>query len=260
VPGRGRHAPRTLNREPETGNLEPETVTPKTVTMIELRDVTKAFNAGQPNEFTAVRGVTLALNGCLATAFTGPSGSGKTTLLSLIGCMARPTSGRIVIDGDVISSLPERFLTEVRRRTFGFIFQQFNLIRGLTARENVMLPAYPTGVPLGRIRGEAERLLARLGLGGKAEVKVEWLSGGEAQRVAIARALINNPSVIIADEPTAHLDSALSMDFMEIMRGLRGEGRTLIIASHDPLVYESDVVDRVVRLRDGRLVDTGGQP
>ncbi len=131
--------------------------------MIELRDVTKIFNSGQPNEFTAVRGVTLALNGCLATTFTGPSGSGKTTLLSLIGCMARPTSGRIVIDGDVISSLPERFLTEVRRRTFGFIFQQFNLIRGLTARENVMLPAYPTGAPLRRIRGEADRLLDAAG-------------------------------------------------------------------------------------------------
>jgi len=226
--------------------------------MIELRDVTKVFNAGQPNEFAAVRGVSLALNGCPATALTGPSGSGKTTLLSLIGCMARPTSGRIIINGDLISSLPERFLTEIRRRTFGFIFQQFNLIRGLTARENVMVPAYPTGAPLRQIRGEADSLLDRLGLGPKAEVKVEWLSGGEAQRVAIARALINNPTVLVADEPTAHLDTVLSLDFMEIMRGLRAEGRTLIIASHDPLVYESDVVDRVIGMRDGCVADQGG--
>jgi putative ABC transport system ATP-binding protein len=225
--------------------------------LIELRDVTKVFNAGQPNEFTAVRGVSLVLNGDGATALTGPSGSGKTTLLSLIGCMARPTSGRIAIQGDVISSLPERFLTEIRRRTFGFIFQQLNLIRGLTARENVMLPAFPTGASLRQIRGEADRLLERLGLAPKADVKVEWLSGGEAQRVAIARALINNPSVVVADEPTAHLDTALSRDFMEIMRGLRGEGRTLLIASHDPLVYESDVVNRVVGLRDGCVVDQG---
>jgi putative ABC transport system ATP-binding protein len=225
--------------------------------VIELRDVTKIFNAGQPNEFAAVRGVSLTLNGSPATAFTGPSGSGKTTLLSLIGCMARPTSGRIIIDGDLVSSLPERFLTEIRRRTFGFIFQQFNLIRGLTARENVMVPAYPTGVPLRQIRRDADRLLDRLGIGSKADVKVEWLSGGEAQRVAIARALINNPRVLVADEPTAHLDTALSLDFMEIMRGLRAEGRTLIIASHDPLVYESRVVDRVIGIRDGCVADPG---
>ena len=223
--------------------------------MIELYDVTKLYNAGQPNEVPALRGVTLALERRMATAFTGPSGSGKTTLLSLVGCMARPTSGRISIDGDVISSLPERFLTVVRRRTFGFIFQQFNLIRGLTALENVMLPAYPTGAPLRRIREEALQRLERLGLRPKASVKVQWLSGGEAQRVAIARALINNPSVVVADEPTAHLDTALSRDFMEIMRALRGEGRTLVIASHDPLVYESDVIDRVVGMRDGRVVD-----
>ena len=223
--------------------------------MIELREVTKVFNAGQPNEFAAVRGVSLTVTGQGCTALTGPSGSGKTTLLSLIGCMARPTAGRIAIEGDVISSLPERFLTEIRRRTFGFIFQQCNLIRGLSARENVMLPGYPTGAPLRRVRAEADRLLERLGLAAKADVKVEWLSGGEAQRVAIARALINNPSVVVADEPTAHLDTALSEDFMEIMRGLRGEGRTLIIASHDPLVYRSDVVNRVIGMRDGRVTE-----
>src|SRR5512147_738598 len=188
--------------------------------MIELHDVTKIFNAGQPNEFAAVRDVSLTLDGRGAVAITGPSGSGKTTLLSLVACMARPTAGRILVDGEAISSLPERFLTEIRRRTFGFIFQQFNLIRGLSARENVMLPAYPTGAPLGRIRREADRLLDRLGLAAKTEVRIEWLSGGEAQRVAIARALINNPSVVVADEPTAHLDTALSKDFMEIMRGL----------------------------------------
>ena len=129
----------------------------------------------------------------------------------------------------------------------------------MSALENVMLPAYPTGAPLRRIRDEADRLLERLGIGAKAEVKVEWLSGGEAQRVAIARALINNPAVVIADEPTAHLDTALSRDFLEILRGLKDEGRTLIIASHDPLVCRSSLVDRVVRMRDGRVTD-GAEP
>jgi putative ABC transport system ATP-binding protein len=222
--------------------------------VIELQDVSKVFNAGQPNEFAAVRGVTLRLTGEGAVALTGPSGSGKTTLLSLIGCMARPTTGRIRVRGEEISSLPERFLAEVRRRTFGFVFQQFNLIRGLTARDNVMLPAYPTGASLGEIGKRADRLLDRLGLAPRAEARVEWLSGGEAQRVAIARALINDPAIIVADEPTAHLDTALSLDFLEILRGLRKEGRTLLIASHDPLVYESDVVERVIHMRDGRTV------
>jgi putative ABC transport system ATP-binding protein len=223
--------------------------------VIALSGVTKVYNAGRPNEFAALRGVSLTIDGRTAIALKGPSGSGKTTLLSLVGSMARPTSGRIVLDGTVISSLPERFLTEIRRRTFGFIFQQFNLIRGITALENVMIPAYPTGAPMDGIRREAMRRLEMLGLGRKADSKVEWLSGGEAQRVGIARALVNDPSVIIADEPTAHLDTALSRDFLEILRALRREGRTLVVASHDPLVYESDVIDRVVTMRDGLVVD-----
>jgi putative ABC transport system ATP-binding protein len=225
------------------------------VNVIDLREVTKVYNAGRPNEFAAVRGVSLTIGPRMVTALEGPSGSGKTTLLSLIGCMARPSAGRIAVDGEVVSSLPERFLTEIRRRTFGFIFQQFNLIRGITAIENVMLPAYPTGASLQHIRHQAMPLLEMLGLGAKADAKVEWLSGGEAQRVAIARALVNDPSVIVADEPTAHLDTKLSAEFMEIMRTLRRDGRTLIIASHDRLVLESDVVDRVVSMRDGLITD-----
>ena len=228
--------------------------------MIELTGIHKAFNQGCDNEFWALHDINLTLASEMVTVFCGPSGSGKTTLLTVVGCLARPTSGRVrLLDRD-ISGLPERFLTEIRRRTFGFIFQQCNLIRGLSARENVMLPAYPTGAPLRHVRAEADRLLEPLGLAAKADVKVEWLSGGETQRVAIARALINNPSVIVADEPTAHLDTALSLDFMEIMRGLRGEGRTLIIASHDPLVYRSDVVNRVVGMRDGRVTEEEAGP
>jgi putative ABC transport system ATP-binding protein len=228
--------------------------------VIALSNVTKVYNAGRTNEFAAVRDVSLTIEGQRATALKGPSGSGKTTLLSLIGSMARPTSGRVTIDDQVVSSLPERFLTEVRRRTFGFVFQQFNLIRGLTALENVMIPAYPTGAPLEQIRRQAWQRLEMLNLDGKAAAKVEWLSGGEAQRVAIARALVNDPAVVIADEPTAHLDTALSREFMEIMGALRREGRTLILASHDPLVYESALIDRVVTMRDGRVVDAGLGP
>ena len=225
--------------------------------MIELHNIRKVFNAGKPNEFVAVDGVDLSIDSHRATVLKGPSGSGKTTLLSILGCMTRPTSGRITLMDREITSLPERFLTEIRRNTFGFIFQQFNLIKGITALENVMLPAYPVGEPYAVLKNRAMGLLELFNLPQKASSKVEWLSGGEIQRVAIARALVNNPSVVIADEPTAHLDSKLSREFMEIMRGLGAEGKTLLIASHDPIVYDSDVVDRVVEMRDGKIVGSG---
>ena len=221
--------------------------------MIELIDVRKVFNMGQPNEFEAVRGVSLSLNSNNVTAFKGPSGSGKTTLLSMIGCMARPTSGRIHVFGREVASLPERFLTEIRRKTFGFIFQHFNLIKGITALENVMLPAYPSGEKYGSLKKRAMRLLDLFSVSSKANAKMEWLSGGEAQRVAMARALVNNPLVVIADEPTAHLDSKLSLEFMEMVIRLKEDQKTVLIASHDPLVHESKVVDRVIYLRDGMV-------
>jgi putative ABC transport system ATP-binding protein len=222
--------------------------------MIELNDIRKVFNAGKINEFVAIDGVSLVIEAHKITAFKGPSGSGKTSLLSILGCMARPTSGRIMLGDREITSLPERFLTQIRSATFGFIFQQFHLIKGLTAVENVMVPAYPSGERFTVLRQRALTLLELLNLGSKASVRVDWLSGGEAQRVAIARALVNNPEVVIADEPTAHLDTRLSRDFMDIMRRLRAEGKTVLIASHDPIVHQSDAVDRVVEMRDGKIV------
>lgn len=224
--------------------------------MIELDDIHKAFNQGQPNEYWALSGISLKVATRQVTALSGPSGSGKTTLLTLLGCLARPTRGRVRLRDEDVSGLPERFLTEIRRRTFGFVFQQFNLVRGLSALDNVMLPAYPLGVPYGQLREKAENQLAGLDLGHRRDARVEWLSGGEQQRVAIARALINDPEIIIADEPTANLDTALSRQFLDILSRLIDEGRTVLLTSHDPLVVESSVVDRVVRLRDGRLVDS----
>jgi putative ABC transport system ATP-binding protein len=221
--------------------------------MIVINDIRKVFNAGKHNEYVALDGVSCALESGKVTVFKGPSGSGKTTLLSIVGCMARPTSGRITLSGRDITSLPERFLTDVRRRTFGFIFQQFNLIRGITALENVMLPAYPFGEHRPSLEARALGLFELFSIADRAREKAELLSGGEMQRVAIARALINAPETIIADEPTAHLDTKLSREFMEIVRGLKREGKTAIIASHDPLVYESDIVDSVISVRDGKI-------
>jgi putative ABC transport system ATP-binding protein len=225
--------------------------------MITTVNVKKIFNAGKPNEYTAVDGVNLALELGAVSVLKGPSGSGKTTLLTLLGCMSRPTSGRIFLSEREITSLPERFLTETRRRTFGFIFQQLNLIKGITALENVMTPAYPTGEKFSTLRKRAMELLEVFNLTHRATARVEWLSGGEAQRVAIARALINNPSIIIADEPTAHLDTKLSLDFMTIMQNLKQSGKTILIASHDPIVSESALVDTIIEMRDGKLVHGG---
>jgi putative ABC transport system ATP-binding protein len=225
--------------------------------MIELQHIRKVFNEGLPNEYIAIHDLTLTIEAHKVTVLKGPSGSGKTTLLSLLGCMARPTAGRIFLGEREITSLPERFLTEIRRQTFGFIFQQFNLLRGISVMENVMLPAYPLGEPFSILKHQAAGLLELFNLAHKAAAKVEWLSGGEAQRTAIARALINNPAVIIADEPTAHLDSGLSREFMDIMRDFKARDKTILIASHDPIVHESEVVDRVVQMRDGRIIDAG---
>jgi len=237
--------------------------------MIRLMNVKKGFNMGKSNAFIAVDGVTLSMESNRVTVLKGPSGSGKTTLLSLIGCMARPTSGRITLKKDLlgkngfpgsgdtsdieVTSLPERFLTEIRRRSFGFIFQQFNLVKGITVIENVLLPSYPLGKKHTRMHKRAEELLDLFSIGTRAQAKVEWLSGGEAQRVAIARALMNDPPVIIADEPTAHLDSKLSLEFMDIIAQLKDRGKTTIVASHDPLVFNAPVVDRVIAVRDGMV-------
>jgi len=222
--------------------------------MIEVMDIRKVFNSGRPNEFVAIDRVSLSIEQRKITVLKGPSGSGKTTLLSILGCMARPTSGRILLSGREITSLPEKFLTEIRRTTFGFVFQQFNLIRGITVLENVILPAYPIGESPVVLKKRAMELLSLFNLSQKASSKVEWLSGGEAQRASIARALMNNPEVIIADEPTANLDTRLSRELMEIVGNLKRRGKTVIIASHDPIVYDSPIVDRVVEMRDGKIV------
>ncbi|QFY43079.1 ABC transporter ATP-binding protein [Candidatus Methylospira mobilis] len=222
--------------------------------MIELNEIRKAFNQGKPNEYWALSGVDLSIEAKKVTVLCGPSGSGKTTMLTIIGCLARPTQGRVRFKGEDISGLPERFLTEIRRQSFGFIFQQFNLIKGLTALDNIMLPAAPTGRPHREVRNKAMALLDRLKLAQRCDARVEWLSGGEQQRVAIARALINDPEVVIADEPTANLDTMLSKQFMGILAELNAEGRTMLVTSHDPLVIESADIHRVVHMRDGRIV------
>ena len=221
--------------------------------MIRLENVCKLYNQGQHNEVRAIWELSLQLAPNQITVFRGPSGSGKSTLLALIGCLTRPTRGRIWLEGELLSNLPERFMTQVRRETFGFIFQRFNLIRRMTVLENLLVPAYPLAPSYPRLRARAMELLHQFRLADRAHNKAEWLSGGEAQRTAICRALMNDPEILIADEPTANLDRKLSQEFMGYLEGLQAEGKTVLISSHDPLVFERPGIARIVALCDGRL-------
>ncbi len=222
--------------------------------LITLKDINKVFNQGRHNEFHAIRNLSLQLEAAKITCLKGASGSGKTTLLSMIGCLSRPTSGRVMLHQEILSGLPERFLTDIRRHTFGFIFQKFNLVQGLTVLENIMLPAYPLGLKYSELKQTAEQLISQFNLLRVKNNPVEWLSGGESQRVAICRALINNPQIVIADEPTANLDSQLSLELMGIMDELKESGKTILMSSHDAIVYDSAVIDTVIEMRDGTVV------
>jgi len=182
----------------------------------------------------------------------GPSGSGKTTLLSIVGCVLRPTVGHVTIDGVTVTGLSESVLPRIRREKIGFIFQSFNLLRNLTALENVALTARLRGLPAATSRRRADELLAALGLAERRDFLPNDLSGGERQRVAIARALANDPALIVADEPTANLDSRTGHLVAEILRGLaKTREKALIIASHDERLI--DLADSLYRLEDGRL-------
>ncbi len=225
--------------------------------MIKLNAVSKSFRFGDGRTFSAIRHIDLSLEKGWIAVLRGPSGSGKTTLLSLIGCMSRPTSGRIWIGEDEISTLPEKFLCRLRRRRFGFMFQDFHLIPGLSLLENIRIPLCPTRESTSQKPDRDRALLDTLGLLDRCRERVENLSGGEKQRVALARALINDPEIVIADEPTAHLDTTLSRQFLNIVERIRDQGKTILIASHDPLVFRAAFVDRIVNLRDGMLVGEG---
>jgi putative ABC transport system ATP-binding protein len=219
--------------------------------LIKTEHVSKVYNPGMPDEIKAISDISIEINKGEIVVLKGPSGSGKTSLLSLLGCMSRPTEGGIIINGRDVAKLPERSLTKIRRKEFGFIFQQFNLIRGVTVLENVMLPLYPTDRTFSDISKRAEGILDKLNIHHKRDFKIQRLSGGEQQRVAIARALINDPEAILADEPTAHLDTKLSETLIDIMLQLNQEGKTIIIASHDPIVYEKAFINKIVEMRDG---------
>lgn len=221
--------------------------------LIELESVTKIYNQGRPNEVCALAGVSLQITPQSMVCLKGASGSGKSTLLSIIGCIFPPTSGRAAIAGKQLSRLPDRFLTIHRRQFIGFIFQQFNILPNLSVLDNITLPLLPLGVSPRERKQRARALMEQFAIRHREHFPAGQISGGELQRVAIARALINNQPIILADEPTAHLDTHLSEEFMAIMADLRAAGKTIVITSHDPQVTEHPAVDRIIAIKDGRI-------
>ncbi len=221
--------------------------------LLEADNLVKIYNRHRPDEVTAVQQISLSVETGEVLALRGPSGSGKTSLLSLLGCMARPTAGRLKFRGEDVTRLPEHFLARIRQQNFGFIFQQFNLIRDLSVLDNLLLPLYPTAMGFSQMKQHAQDVLSRLEIDRRKNFKVAQLSGGEQQRVGIGRALMNKPQLIIADEPTAHLDRRLSIELLSILEQLHQDGLTIIVASHDPFVCEHPFISRTLRMRDGRI-------
>lgn len=221
--------------------------------LIELDSVTKVYNQGKLNEVTALSEINLQIESQSMVCLKGASGSGKSTLLSIIGCVFPPTSGKAIIAGRPLSRLPDRFLTIHRRESIGFIFQQFNVLPALTVIDNITLPLLPLGIPPGERKKRARILTELLAITHRENFPAGQISGGELQRVAIARALINDPPIILADEPTAHLDSRLSLELMEILNNLRQAGKTIVIASHDPLVTDHSSIARIIEIKDGQI-------
>lgn len=217
--------------------------------MIELEDITKVFRMGKV-DVHAIRGIDLSIQRGEMVSIIGASGSGKSTLLNIIGCLDRPTSGRYTFDGVDIGRLSDDKLAEMRNKEFGFVFQEFNLLTRVSGLSNVELPLIYGGSR--RKRHKAMEALKRVGLGARANHKPTELSGGEQQRVAIARALVNEPAVILADEPTGNLDSAATSDIISIFSDLNREGITVIIITHEMDV--ANQTQRVIRLLDGRVV------
>lgn len=218
--------------------------------LIELNKIKKIYEIGTV-EVPALNGIQLGVERNEYVAIMGPSGSGKSTLMNLIGCLDTPTEGIYMLNNHNVSEMTDDELAEIRNREIGFVFQTFNLLPRANALHNVELPMIYNGTPAGKRRKQAEEALERVGLQDRMHHKPNELSGGQRQRVAIARALVNNPSIILADEPTGNLDSRTGEEIMEIFEELHDGGNTIILVTHEEYIAEHS--DRIIRLRDGLI-------
>ena len=216
--------------------------------MLELENITKVYKAGQ-TEVPALRGISCRIESGEMVSIIGPSGSGKSTLMNIIGCLDKPTSGRYRLDGTEVSELNDNQLAEIRNKKIGFVFQSFNLLSRTTALANVELPLIYSGASNRRQR--ALQVLESVGLAHRVTHRPSELAGGEQQRVAIARALVNNPSLILADEPTGNLDTQTSKEIMLIFKQLNEQGMTIVLVTHEPDI--AAYTQRTIKLRDGQI-------
>jgi len=224
--------------------------------MVNIACVSKVFNEGTPQAFEALKSIDMEIAKGETMILSGVSGSGKSTLLSLIAALDKPSSGKITVGGELVSKLPDLHASAYRAKSIGFIFQHFNLLESLSVEENVIAPLINSGLDIVTIREMAARSMERAGISHKASQQVKKLSGGEKQRSAIARALVHEPELIICDEPTANLDRANSLKFIEILHTLHNRGKTIIVATHDPLFESQLFVAKVVHMEDGSIVSS----
>ncbi|MBR3870709.1 MAG: ABC transporter ATP-binding protein [Clostridia bacterium] len=222
--------------------------------MIELRNLYKIYGSGE-NEVRALDGINLTINKGEFVAIVGQSGSGKSTCMNIIGCLDVPTSGQYILEGIDVSTMHDDRLSEIRNKKLGFIFQQYNLIQGISILENVELPLLYAGLSKAERKEKAMKALARVGIQAKAKNFPSQLSGGQQQRVSIARALAGNPSVILADEPTGALDSKTGKEVLRFLQELHSEGNTIVLITHDNSIARK--AKRIVRLSDGKIIYDG---
>lgn len=216
--------------------------------VISLTDIKKSYFLGK-QELPVLKGINLTIQRNEYVALMGPSGSGKSTLMNILGCLDTPTSGQYILNGKDVSRMEDDELADVRNTEIGFVFQQFNLLPRLTAWENVALPLIYAGVGKAEREQRAKAMLEKVGLGDRAHHKPNELSGGQSQRVAVARALINNPSLLLADEPTGNLDTKTSVEIMDLFSQLHEQGNTVVLVTHEEDI--ANFTRRIVRIRDG---------
>jgi len=224
--------------------------------MIRIEKVHKIFNEGTAQAFEALKSIDLEVAKGETVILSGVSGSGKSTLLSLVAALDKPSSGKIVVEGELISKLPDLHASAYRAKSIGFIFQHFNLLESLSVEENVIAPLINARLDITTIRQMAAKSMEMAAISHKASQQVKELSGGEKQRCAIARALVHEPKLIICDEPTANLDRVNSLKFIEILQSLHQMGKTIIVATHDPLFEQLPFPARLVHMEDGKIVSS----
>jgi putative ABC transport system ATP-binding protein len=218
--------------------------------VIHLEDIRKSYFMGR-HELEVLKGITIDINRNEYVALMGPSGSGKSTLMNILGCLDSPTAGTYILNGHDVSTMPDNELADIRNKEIGFVFQQFNLLPRLTALENVALPLVYAGIPKKQRNEMAMEVLRKVDLTDRSHHRPNEMSGGQCQRVAIARALVNNPSIILADEPTGNLDSKTSHEIMDIFNKIHADGNSVVLVTHEDDI--SKFAHRIIRLRDGVL-------